>query len=136
MRKLVLSLISLGLVSCATQTPDPWQGLETEIEAATTPLDCGSFPLPSEEYKTHVVYDKASLNDLNDYRQCSEANEGIAGEHAMQIDQLKIARKGLTEAGQAQRNVAEMRQTMLNDERRHNLFMSLGYWVIILGLAL
>jgi len=138
MRKLaIFSMLSAILLSgCATSAPDLWQGLETETQAATTPLDCGSFPLPSENYSTHVVYDKASLNDLNDYRKCSEANEAIAGEHAMQIDQLKIARKGLTEAGRAQENISAMKQAMLDDERRHNLFMSVGYWVVIIGLAL
>jgi hypothetical protein len=82
------------------------------------------------------VYNKASLNDLNDYRQCSEANEAIASEHALQIGQLKLARKGLTEAGRSQRNIADMRQTMLDDERRHNFFQSIGLYAVIIGLAL
>ena len=95
MRMLLISLISLSLASCASsQVLNPWDGLTTETEAAAIPLDCGSFPLPSETYNTHVVYDKAGLNDLNAYRQCSEANEGIAGEHVLHIGQLKLARKG------------------------------------------
>ncbi len=137
MKTLILSLISFVVLSgCATAAPDPWQGLDVTLSPAATSLDCGSFPLPAESYKTHVVYDKAGLNDLNDYRQCSEANEAIVIQHALQIGQLKLARKGLTEAGQAQRRIADMRQTMLDDERRHNFFQSIGLYAVIIGLAL
>ena len=137
MRMLLLSLISsVLLASCATSIPDPWIGLETETESAATHLDCGSFPMPTESSETGVVYDKSGLNDLNAYRQCSEANEAIASEHAKQIDQLKISRKGLTEAGQAQRRIADMKQTMLNDERRHNLYMKFGLYAVIIAMGL
>jgi len=135
MRILILSLISFALASCATPAPNPWLGLDTGTEAAATPLDCGSFPLPTEVTDTYVVYDKAGLNDLNAYRQCSEANEGIAGEHALQIGQLKIARKGLVEAGLAQRHIADMREEMLKDERQHHFFQSIGLYAVIIGMG-
>ena len=136
MKILALFLISLSLASCATPTPNPWVGLDVDLSPAVTPLDCGSFPLPSEAIETHVVYDKSGLNDLNAYRICSEANEAIAGEHALQIGQLKIARKGLVEAGQAQRHIADMREQMLKDERRHNFFQSIGLYAVIIGMGL
>ena len=141
MRTLLLFSISsvILLSGCASGPPhNPWDALTTETSAAVTPLDCGSFPLPTESYPTHVVYDKASLNDLNAYRQCSEANEGIAGEHANQVDQLKIVRKNLTEAGRAQRNIADMKQEMLDDERKRNFFEKIGLYVVIgaMGFAL
>ena len=132
---LIFWLSSVLLTSCATSIPDPWIGLETETESAATPLDCGSFPMPTESSETGVVYDKSGLNDLNAYRQCSEVNEAIASEHAKQIDQLKISRKGLTEAGQAQRRIADMKQTMLNDERRHNLYMKFGLYAVIIAMG-
>lgn len=142
MKRLVLSLISLSLASCASsQVLNPWDGLTTETEAAATPLDCGSFPLPTETIKdnndniTHGVYDQPSMNDLNDYRKCSEANEGIATEHVLHIGQLKLARKGLTEAGRAQRNIADMREQMLKDERQHHFFQSIGLYAVIIGMG-
>jgi len=135
MRMWLTFLISFALVSCATPIPNPWIGLDTDLSPAATPLDCGSFPLPSESHKTHVVYDKAGLNDLNAYRRCSEANEAIVTEHALQIGQLKLARKGLVEAGQAQRHIADMREEMLRDERRHHLFQSIGLYAIIIGMG-
>ena len=136
MKKLVLSLISSALVaSCATPAVDHWQGLETETELAASPLDCGSFPLPDASDPTGMTYTKAGSNKLNSYRQCSEANEAIATEHAQQIYHLKIARKGLTEAGRAQQNIAAMKQEMLEDERKHNFFTKIGYWVVIIGMG-
>ncbi len=137
MRNLVLSLISfIGLASCATVSPNPWNGFDTEITVTVTPIDCGQFPLPSESTGDTFVYDRAAANDLNDYRQCSEANEGIASEHTKQIDQLKIAKKALVDAGRSQRNIADMRQTMLEDERKHHFFSTIGYWVAIIGMGI
>jgi len=80
-----------------------------------------------------IVYSVDGVNKLEAYRTCSEANEVIGSEHAAQIGQLKLARKGLVEAGQAQRRIADMKQTMLDDERKHHFWQSLGYWVLIGG---
>ena len=136
MKYLTSLIVFAALLSgCATTAPDPWEGLDVDLSPAATPLDCGKFPIPSEAYKTHVVYDKAGLNDLDAYRVCSEANEAIASEHAAQIGQLKIARKGLTEAGQAQSHIADMKQEMLDDERKHNFFEKIGLYVLIIGLG-
>lgn len=132
---LIFSIFSVILASCAATPPDPWQDLETETQPAATPLDCGSFPVPSQATETGATYDKPGLNDLNDYRLCSEDNEAIAGEHAQQINELKTSRKALTAAGQAQRRIADMKQIQLDDERSHNFWTSIGYWVVIVGMG-
>ena len=133
MRPLLMCLI-LGVSSCATAPPEsPWAGLDTETNPAAGSLDCGAFPQPSGATGAEIRYDKAGVNALDAYRLCSETNEANVVEHAAQIGQLKIARKGLTEAGQAQRRIANMKQQMLEDERRHHLWQSLGYWVLIVG---
>lgn len=139
MRKYLIFCISsvILLSGCATTPNNPWNSLTTETSPAATPLDCANFPLPTETYQTHVVYDKAGFNDLNAYRQCSEANEGIAGEHSRQIDQLKISRKNLTQMGRAQRNIADMKQEMLDDERRSHLISNIVWaGLFIAGMAL
>ncbi len=134
MRTLLLcSIIGLGLSGCASAPLDPWQDLDVNVEQAVGSIDCGRFPMPITASAAEIIYDEDGVNALEAYRVCSEANEAIVGEHAAQIGQLKIARKALVEAGQSQRNIAEMRQTMLADERRHHLFQSAGYWVLILG---
>jgi len=130
-------LILGALVSgCASNLPSPWVVLDTDTSPATTSLDCGSFPFPDSATDESITYSKAGTNDLEAYRECSDANKAIVDQNAAQIDQLKLARKGLVEAGQAQRQIADMRETMLNDERRSNAFMSAGYWVVILAMGL
>lgn len=137
MRLLPIFLLVGVLSGCATEPVNPWLGATVETDPATTPLDCGKWPLPSEVTTTgDVVYDNAGLNDLDDYRTCAEANHGIVGEHAAQIGQLKVARKALVEAGQAQRNIATMRAEMLEEERRHNFWTNIGQWILIVGLGL
>lgn len=133
MRMSLIFLISFAalLSGCATEAPSRWDGLDTDTSAATTPLDCGGFPVPVEG----GVYDKAGFNDLNDYRKCSEDNEAIATELAGEVDQLKISRKGLTEAGRAQENISAMKQEMLEDERKHNFYTSIGYWIVIIAMG-
>ncbi len=139
-RLLTLLIIGVSLSSgCATSPPvSPWAGLSTETVAAAGAVDCGLFPAPSRATGAEIGYDEAGVNDLEAYRVCAEANQANVDEHAAQIAQLKIARKGLTEAGQAQRNIANMKQEMLDDERRHHFWQSLGYFVVIgaMGFAL
>lgn len=135
MRKLAICLISGALASCATQPPNPWVGLDTDTSPAVTSIDCGTFPLPDSATKEHITYSKAGSNALDDYRLCSEDNKDLVDEHAAQIDQLKISRKGLTEAGIVQRNIADMKETMLRDERRHNFWNNLGLYVVIIGMG-
>jgi len=89
--------------------------------------------VPSEAIADAIVYDQAGTNDLEAYRVCAEANEFLVSEHAQQIGQLKVTRRALVEAGQSQRRIAEMRLTMLEDERRHHLWSNIGYWILIAG---
>lgn len=130
---MLLTFLLAGVLSgCAVQTLNPWDGLTTETSPATSPLDC-VLPKPDEVVGQSIIYTTA--HDLEAYRVCSEANEGIASEHVLQIGQLKLARKGLTEAGRAQRNIADMREEMLRDERRHNLYQSIGLYAVIVGMG-
>jgi len=127
------ALLSPG---CAVSPSEsPWNGLSTETDAATAALDCGSFPAPITQTEVEIAYDQTAVNALEAYRVCSEANQANVDEHAAQIMQLKIARQGLVEAGQAQRNIAEMRAQMLEDERRHHFWSNVGQWILILGMG-
>jgi hypothetical protein len=134
MRLLPIFLLA-GLSACATAPVDHWADLTTDTDPATTPLDCGKFPLPSAVVDGDLVYDNDGANRLEAYRACSEANEGIAAEHVMQIAELKIVRKELTAAGRAQQSIADLRLEALTDERQHNFWTSIGYWVVIIGMG-
>ena len=135
---LIFLIIGLSLsAGCATQAPEsPWTAVTTETGAATAALDCGSFPAPTTATGVEIGYDQAGTNALEQYRLCSEANQANVDEHAAQIGQLKVSRAALVEAGQAQRNIADMRAQMLEDERKHNFWTSIGYWVVIVAMGL
>lgn len=137
MMKMLRIFLLVGVLSgCATtQVENPWDDLSTETDPAATSLDCGSFPLPSGATETGIEYNKAGTNNLEAYRQCAEANQAIVDLHAAQIGELEISRAALVEAGQSQRNIAQMRQEMLDDERQHHFWQSLGYWVMIIALG-
>ena len=137
MKRLLIFLISfVSLSGCATPTVDPWQGLDVDMSDAATSIDCGSFPMPVSTTQNSATWDKQGMNALNDYRKCGDDQALLVDEHAQQIGQLKVARKGLTEAGQAQSNIASMKQEMLDDERKHNSYTSVGYWIVIIGMGL
>ena len=140
-RLLILLIVGSLSAGCATSPPDsPWEGLTVETGAATPALDCGPFPFPTEfrdttndgEYDT-AIYDEAGVNALESYRLCAEANEGNVDEHAAQILQLKVARAGLVQSGKSQRNLTDMAHQMLDEERKHHFWQSLGYWILIIG---
>ena len=131
--KMLLTFFAVGVLSgCATQAPNPWAGLDVDVSPAVDPIHC-VLPRPDEVVGQSIVYETA--HDLEAYRVCTEANELIAKEHVAQIGQLKLVRQGLVHAGQSQRNIADMRLEMLEDERKHNFFTSIGYWIVIIGLG-
>jgi hypothetical protein len=68
-------------------------------------------------------------------RDCAEANYAIASEHVTQIDNMRESVQHLADAGQAQYRIAQMKQEMLDDERKHNFYTSIGYWVVIIALG-
>ena len=135
MKTLVCFLIVGVLSGCATQAPNPWKDLTMDTSPAVGPIDCPRFPLPSSFTLDTIVYDEDGANALEAYRACAEDNKLLVIEHAAQIGQLKIARKGLVEAGIAQRNISDMKQEMLEQERLHNFWNNLGLYVVIVGMG-
>jgi len=135
MRTLVLCLIA-GLSSCASQPPNPWESIDVPRGTITQPIELGKFPLPSQTRVENILYDTQGVNDLEAYRLTAEANTAIATAHAEQIEALRKGIEGLVEAGKAQRRIADMRQEILEEERRHWMFEKVGYWFAIIGLGL
>ena len=134
MKRLAILFLVGVLSSCATvPAENPWQDLTVDEKPAATPIRCGAFPVPSGVTADTIVYDQAGTNDLEAYRVCAKANEALVEAHSQQIGQLKVTRRALVEAGQSQRRIAELRLTMLEDERRHHFWSGLGYWVLIAG---
>ena len=92
-------------------------------------------------YCTHsegITYSVQGVNELEAYRLTAEANTTIAAAHAEQIEALRKGIEGLVSAGKAQRRIADMRQEILEEERKHWMFERLGYWAgyILIGASL
>lgn len=64
------------------------------------------------------------------------ANYDIANEHITQIEEMRDAAENLIDAGQHQRHIAEMKQEMLDDERKRNFFEKIGLYALIIGMGL
>lgn len=117
-----------NLLACATHQVNPWDSIEVPSEAIETPLPCDELPEP-------VALDEIGKGRIDAMRECAMANYDIASEHIVQIESMRDAAGNLIDAGQHQRRIAEMKQQMLDDERRHNFFSTIGYWIAIIGLV-
>jgi len=137
MRTLVLCLI-VGLSSCASQAPNPWESIEVPRGTITQPIELGKFPQPSQSDSKRAVYGIEGVNALEVYRLKAEGNTVVAAAHAEQIEALRKGIEGLVEAGKAQRRIADMRQEILEEERRHWLYERIGYWsaFLLIGTSL
>ncbi len=82
-----------------------------------------------------ATYTLEQVRQLDAYREASRANYRIAQEHAEQIEALQDAVAALVEAGMAQKVITDMRQTMLEDERKHHLIEKVGLYGIIIALG-
>lgn len=139
LRKLLIAQgMAFFLLGCAAQPENPWDSVDVPTEAPTRPIVLEGFPLPSESTSQGIWYSLEGANELEAYRLKAEANTAIADAHADQIDALNKAIGSLISAGKAQRRIADMRQEILEEERRHWMFERLGYWVgyILIGASL
>ncbi len=128
-RNYLLFCLVGGLLACATSPQvNPWDSIEVPLEAVETPLPCDELPAP-------VVLDEIGKGRIAAMRECAMANYDIASEHVTQIEQMRLATHDLIDAGQHQRRIAEMKQEMLDDERRHNFWNNLGLYVVIIALG-
>lgn len=138
MTRFLTLLIAGALVSgCAAKQPDPWQSLTADHQPAARPLSIGSFPHPDEANDNRIVYERDGVVALEIYRQTAEANTAMATEHADRIDAQSKAIGHLIDAGRGQRRVADLRQEILEEERRHWFWERSSYWValLVLGVA-
>ena len=120
---------SLLVLSSCTSTPvNHWESIEVPTEAIEAPLPCAELPKPTS-------FDEIGQGRIQAMRDCAEANYAIASEHVIQIENMRQSVQHLTDAGQAQYRISQMRQEMLEDERRHNAWSSIGYWVVIIAMG-
>ena len=94
-----------------------------------------TWPVPEVFDESGATFTLEQLRVLDAYRETAQANTAIAEQHQKQIEALQDALEALVEAGMAQRVVADMRQQMLEEERRHNTYEKVGLYAIILALG-
>jgi uncharacterized protein (DUF608 family) len=94
-----------------------------------------AIPEPTSVGANTATFDLEGLHGWDAYIVVAETNKQIADENAQTILAQKRAINGLVEAGKAQRQVAEIRLQMLEDERRRSLWNSITYWVVIGALG-
>lgn len=136
MRRLLILLLAGALSSACTTTPlDPWADLEADARPAVRPQELPRWPQPIEATESTVTFDLDGTRALDAYRAAGATNTRIAEANADQVDALNEAAGHLIAAGRGQRQIAELRAEMLEDERRHHLFTSIGYWVVIVALG-
>ena len=136
---LTLLIAGAGLLGCATTpTPDPWASIDVPDRAAKTPLRAPEWPLPSINDEGDAAYSHDQIVALDAYRIVSQGTHDLALAHAHRIDALQDSVAHLTNAGKAQRRVADMRKEILEEERRRNAWEKLtlyGMMLVVLGIA-
>ena len=136
MKRWLILLTAGALVSCAATSPNPWQSVEVPTGAAQQPLELPRWPVPEVFDEQVATYTLGQVRALDAFRTTSEANYGIAREHASAIDAQTQAIVSLVEAGKAQRTLADMRTEMLAEERRSRLYERFGWVTIVVGLGI
>jgi len=131
---LTLFLIGTLCSACATTQPNPWDSIELDEKPVEAPLVLPELPKPTIVGDT-VVLSPDQAAQVRDYGIIARANTIMAQEYAKAINERQRANTALVGAGKAQRIQSEMRLEMLEDERRHNFFTSIGYWVVIIALG-
>lgn len=132
---LMICLIACVSTSCAI-APNPWNEIKVPDSEIAYPIVLPDFPDPISSTKTTATYSRDSIEDMVLYVTAADANTKAATANAEQIEDLREGAESLVEAGKSQRQIADMKQTMLDNERKHNFFTNIGLYVVIIGLAL
>jgi len=127
--KLMAYLCAFLLVGCVAPQVNPWDSIEVPSEAIETPLPCDELPEP-------IALDDIGKGRILAMRECAMANYDITIEHITQIEEMRDAAESLIVAGKHQRRIAEMKQEMLDDERKRNFFEKIGLYALILVMGI
>ena len=128
-RNWLLSLAAGALLGCAAPQTNPWDSVEIPAEAVEAPLPCSELPAPE-------AFDEIGKGRIAALSACAQANYDIAAEHVAQIEDMRRAAQNLLDGAQHQRRIADMKQEMLQEERRHHFYEKIGLYAVIIGLGL
>ena len=116
----ILFLIGLSLTSGCASTPVPlpaWD-IPAADEAAQHPIEQPQRPLAASSAETTITFDAEGIRALEAHHRAAVANEAIAKANALALAAQSRAYNALIDAGKMQREVAIIRQELLDIERR------------------
>lgn len=126
--------LSVLIVSCAKDSNN-WESVKIPDSEIPHIESLPDFPKPINSTETTATYTKDSVVDMVEYTISAKANTKAGQALTEEVKDLRRAAQSLADAGQTQENITNMLNVMLQDERIHNVYMSIGYWVIIIALV-
>jgi len=135
-------LLVIGLLSGCASTPVelPSWDIPEAGERAQFPLDQPDRPRAATSTDTTITFDEIGIRALEVHHKTATTNYDIAKGNASALEAQSRAYNSLIEAGKTQRQVAEIRQELLEIERRdhfvdnwfHRGLIALGILVAVL----
>ena len=130
-------LLTISLAGCANSPVElpSWDQLDYADGEVQMPLSLPDRPQIATSDDLSATYNLDQFAVLVDYMDVAEANESIATDNADALKSMEQAYNHLIDAGKMQREVAVLRQQLLDEERNAHLIDNLWHrGIIVLGL--
>ncbi|MGI9293426.1 MAG: hypothetical protein ACR2PS_05535 [Pseudomonadales bacterium] len=127
----------IALSGCASNPVElpSWEPLSYVEDEVQGPLSLPERPQIATSDEAFVTFHVEQFAVLVDYMDVAEANQSIAEDNAEALKAMGRAYNHLIDAGKMQREVAILRQQLLDEERKAHFLDNLWHrGVIVLGL--
>ena len=133
-----MTCLTFGTLSgCASQTVDlPDWDIPEAAEEIQYPLSLPELPSPASSSETHVTFTADDFARLASYAVTAGGNYDAALANAEALERQSAAYNSLIEAGKLQRQLTQVRQEMLEQERRDHFVDNLWHRGIIVLIAI
>ncbi len=122
---------------CASNPPElptwDFEPLDTDIAEA---IPLGAMPMPTGNAAGELVLTLEQGQELELYQVRADSNTLLANDNAAAARELQKSHSELVVAGKSQREVAVLRQELLDQERADRRSDNLFHRVLIIGLVL
>ncbi len=137
MSRWMICLSVLAISACATPA-DNWSDIKLPVAEVPELIELPPFPQPIESDENVAIFTKEDVKDMVIYTLAAKANTEAGRELAAAVVDLQDGVESIVDAARVQENISNMKSQMLEDERKHNFFMTIVYWgaIAVLGIAL
>ena len=131
-----LIIVLSGCGSNPVELPS-WEQLEYADGVVQMPLSLPDRPEIARSNNQSVTFDTDQYAVLVDYMDISDANEAIAGDNAQALESMERAYNHLIDAGKMQREVAILRQQLLDEERNAHMIDNMWHrgLIVLIGIG-